>query len=66
VTVDQGAPVIVDLYSADVLWGQTVWSSGRLKMGPHVVTISWTGAKDPASTDTYIDVDGFEIAGAVE
>ena len=66
VTVDAGDPVTVDLYSPDVLWAQDVWNSGRLEMGPHVLAIRWTGTKDPASTDTYINVDGFEIAGAVD
>lgn len=66
VIVDEGDPVTIDLYSADVLWVQNVWSSGRLEMGPHVVKIQWTGTKNPASTGTYINIDAFEIAGVVD
>ena len=66
VIVDDGDPVTIDLYGGDELWDQNVWSSGRLEMGPHVVEIRWTGAKDPASTGTYINVDEFEITGALE
>ena len=64
VTVDDGGPAMVDLFSKDELWRQRVWSSGRLDMGPHVVTIAWTGTKAPESTGTYINVDAFQIAGS--
>lgn len=66
VTVDGGEPVMVDLFSEDELWRQRVWTSGRMEMGPHVVKIKWTGTKNPSATDTYINVDGFEIAGFLE
>ena len=66
VTVDGGAPVMVDLYSKEELWRQRVWSSGRLDMGPHVVKIAWTGTKAPESTGTYINVDAFQIAGYLD
>jgi trimeric autotransporter adhesin len=65
VTVDDGDPVTVDLYGPDVLWNQDVWSSDRLQMGPHVVTISRTGTKNEASTDTYINADALEIQGTL-
>jgi hypothetical protein len=66
VVVDDGAPVSVDLYSSDAQWIQSVWNSGRLPMGPHVVKIRWTGKKNEQATDTYIDVDAFEITGAIQ
>jgi hypothetical protein len=66
VTVDGGVPIMVDLYSGDELWRQRVWTSGRMDVGPHTVKIKWTGTKNPESTDTYINVDGFEIAGFLE
>ena len=66
VIVDDGEPVTIDLYNGDELWDQNVWSSGRMEMGPHVLEIRWTGTKDPASTGTYINVDEFEITGALE
>jgi hypothetical protein len=65
VTVDGGDSTMIDLYSDEELWRQRVWSSGRMDMGPHVVKIQWTGTKDPESTGTYINIDGFEIAGVL-
>jgi hypothetical protein len=65
VILDDGDPVTFDLYSKDEVWKQQVWSSSRLEMGTHVVTIKWTGLKSSAATDSYINVDSFEIAGAL-
>jgi trimeric autotransporter adhesin len=66
VIVDEGLPVTVDLYGAEDAWREVVWSSGRLEMGAHVVTIRWTGLKNAEATGSYINVDAFEIAGAVQ
>jgi hypothetical protein len=66
VILDDGDPVTIDLYSKDEVWNQKVWSSSRLEMGTHVITIKWTGLKNSAATDSYINVDSFEIAGALE
>ena len=66
VVVDEGDPVTIDLYRADVLWVRNVWSSGRLEMRPHAVKIQWTGTKNPDSTGTYINIDAFEVAGVVD
>jgi hypothetical protein len=66
VTVDGGSPVTVDLYSADTLWRQEVWSSGILGSGSHTVIIQWTGGKNDAATDTNINVDYFDVTGTLE
>ena len=66
VILDDGLPVTVDLYSADETWRQVVWSSGRVAMGVHVVTIRWSGLKNAKATGAYINVDAFEIAGLVQ
>jgi hypothetical protein len=66
VILDDDDPVTIDLFSADEAWGQIVWSSGRLAMGNHVLTIKWTGTKNAEATDTYIDVDALQIAGVVQ
>jgi hypothetical protein len=66
VIVDHGLPITVDLYEAKEVWGAVVWSSGRLEMGAHVVIIRWTGLKNAAATGSYVNVDAFEIAGAVQ
>ncbi len=65
VILDDGDPVTIDLYSKDEVWKKKVWSSSRLEMGTHVVTIKWTGLQNSAATDSYINVDFFEIAGAL-
>jgi hypothetical protein len=63
VTLDDQAPVTVDLYSADTLWQQTVWDTGILPPGTHTLTIEWTGTKSAAATATNINVDAFDVAG---
>lgn len=66
VMLDDGEPVLVDLYDEGESWRQTAWSSGRLSMSTHAVTISCAGTKCDESTGTYIDVDSFEVAGVVK
>ncbi len=65
VTLDAGAPVTVDLYSASALWQQTVWTTGTLTAGTHTVKIEWTGTKNPAATATNVGVDAFNVAGSL-
>lgn len=65
VFLDDEDPVTIDLYSEDEVWQEKVWSSDRLDMGTHVITIKWTGLKNTDATDSYINVDSFEIAGAL-
>ena len=63
VTLDDGPPVNVDLYSADVLWRQRVWNSGLLRPGEHTVRIECTGRKSPKATKAFINIDGFDVVG---
>jgi N-acetylmuramoyl-L-alanine amidase len=65
VVVDGGAAVRVDLYNATEIWQQKVWQSATLSAGSHTVTISWTGAKNPAATNTNIGVDAVDILGTM-
>jgi len=65
VIVDDKDPVTVDLYSEEEVWQEKVWSSERMEMGTHVITIKWTGLQNARATDSYINVDSFEIAGAL-
>jgi N-acetylmuramoyl-L-alanine amidase len=65
VVVDGGPAVKVDLYSAKEVWQQKVWQSATLGAGVHTVTISWSGAKNPAATNTNIGVDAFDILGTI-
>jgi hypothetical protein len=65
VSIDGKTPVQIDLYSASYKYKQTVFSTGTLAAGLHTVKISYTGARNPLSTDTYIDTDAFQIVGNV-
>jgi hypothetical protein len=66
VTVDEGSPVTVNLYSADVLWEQMVWSTGILTLGSHTVEIAWTGTKDASATGTNISIDSLDVTGTLK
>jgi hypothetical protein len=66
VTVDGGSPVTVNLYGADVLWAEMVWSTGVLPAGAHTVKIEWTGTKDTAATGTSINVDALDVTGVLK
>jgi cell wall-associated NlpC family hydrolase/N-acetylmuramoyl-L-alanine amidase len=65
VTLDDKAPVQVDLYSpsALTLYQQSVYQTGELADGMHTLTIEWTGTKNPAATDYNIGADAFDIVG---
>jgi N-acetylmuramoyl-L-alanine amidase len=63
VTLDDQAPVQVDLYSATALYQQNVYQTGELADGPHTLTIEWTGTKNAAATDYNVGADAFDIKG---
>jgi Tol biopolymer transport system component len=66
VTVDGGAPVSVDLYTAATLFAQKVWTTGELSEGVHVLTIACTGTRNELSRGTAINFDAAEvIAGSL-
>jgi N-acetylmuramoyl-L-alanine amidase len=63
VTLDDKAPVQVDLYSATTLFQQSVYQTGELAYGTHTLTIEWTGTKNSAATDRNVGADAFDIKG---
>ncbi len=65
VTLDNEAPVTVDLYSATTLWQEKAWETGTLPFGAHTLKIEWTGTKNAAATETNISVDAFDVAGSL-
>jgi N-acetylmuramoyl-L-alanine amidase len=65
VSVDGGAAQWVDLYSRKTLYKQTVWSTGTLPAGDHLVKIDWTGAKRRGARGTNINVDAFDVVGTL-
>ena len=63
ITLDNLPAVTVDFYAQNQLFKQTVWYSGPLASGNHVVTMEWTGQSNSAAADTYIDLDAIDILG---
>ena len=64
-TLDNGSSVYVDLYKSQLSCQETVWTSGVLTNGTHTLLIGWTGLKNPASTDTFINIDAVEVKGTL-
>jgi RHS repeat-associated protein len=60
-TLDEGTPQMVDLYSAEPAHQQSVWDTGTLTEGAHTVLIEWTGTKNEASSGTTISVDALDV-----
>jgi hypothetical protein len=65
VSVDGGAAVQVSLYSTSTLYQQKVWTTGKLALGPHTVTIRWTGTKSATTGGTHIGADAFDVIGTL-
>lgn len=66
ITVDGEEAATVDLHSAEEEWKKLVWSSGPLDMGEHTVTVTRVTPESEGATETYINVDAFEIAGTLK
>jgi hypothetical protein len=66
VTVDSGAPFLVDLYSSFSGFQRFVYQSPFLTPGNHVVKLEWAGVKNAASTGTAITLDCAFVVGAVD
>ena len=66
VTVDGGAPISVDYYSANYLHKVKVFEAKGLAPGEHTVRIERAGTKNPASTGTGIGLDAMKVAGALK
>ena len=66
VTIDDGVPAIVDLYSQNTQFQQKAFSVRGLPAGPHTMRIDWLGSKNTSSTGTVIRIDAIEIAGALD
>jgi hypothetical protein len=65
VSVDGGAPVAVDLYNSTIVYQQTMWASGFITPGHHVVTLAWTGTKRAAATNTNVALDAMDVRGSL-
>ena len=65
VSVDGGAPVLVDLYSPVTLFGQVVFEVSGLGAGVHTLSVVNTGTKNPLSTSARGEVDAIEAEALV-
>jgi hypothetical protein len=65
VSLDGGAAVPVDLYSPATAYQQVVWSATGLDDGPHTLTITRSGNKNPASGERYVGLDAIEVIGSL-
>jgi hypothetical protein len=65
VSVDGAAATGEDLYSADSQFQQTVYSTGDLPAGLHVVRVTCSGTKNAASADAYVSVDAVWVSGTL-
>jgi subtilisin family serine protease len=55
----------VDLYSYYTTYKKCVYVTGLLSSGTHKVVIKYLGEKQPASGGTAINVDAFDLLGAI-
>lgn len=60
VSVDSGAPVLIDLYAATTATQQRLFESAVLAAGKHTLKIRVAGTKNAKATNHYVDVDAFE------
>jgi hypothetical protein len=65
VTLDSGAPALVDLYAADYGFKQVVYSRQGLTDGAHTLRIEHTGTGNAAAQSTRIDIDAVEVLGTL-
>jgi hypothetical protein len=62
VTLDGGAPQLVDLYAAAKKTKAVVWAPpARLAPGSHTVVVRVTGTKNASATGARVDVDAFLV-----
>jgi hypothetical protein len=65
VTLDGGAPIAVDLYSANAAYRAVLWTSGALADGQHTIRVEYTGSKNASSGGDAVYVDAFDVAGSL-
>jgi hypothetical protein len=66
VTIDGGEGSTVDLFSVAAKSQVSVWDSGVLEMGSHLIVIEPLGAKNAEATGMSINVDAFDVTGALK
>ncbi len=61
VSIDGGAPEIVDTYSADDIWGIGIYRKEFAAAGRHTLRISVLGEHAARATDSLVHVDGVRV-----
>jgi N-acetylmuramoyl-L-alanine amidase len=64
-SLDGGAPFLVDLYSSYDKYKQRVYNTGLLDDGSHTLSIYWKGQKSAAARGYRVDVDTFDVLGTL-
>ncbi len=62
VSLDGGAPVIIDLANATSLYQEKVWSTNTLSPGLHTVDIWWDTTN---AAGKYISIDAVDVVGSL-
>jgi len=65
VSVDGGAPVVVDLYAPTIQYQQTVFTTGTLADGRHTVSITCAGSRNASSTGNNVGIDKINVVGTI-
>ena len=65
VTLDGVTTTMIDLYRPADAHKQSVYNTGILPLGPHTVTVEWTGTKNGAASNYNVGVDAFDVLGTV-
>lgn len=63
VSIDGGTPTMVDLYAVSTQYKQTVFTAENLAPGLHTLTVEYTGTKNAAATNNYVNVDSIDLVG---
>jgi len=65
VSVDGGAAVPVDFYSASTATQRVVYTTGDLPAGSHSVRVVCTGNRNASASDAYIGLDAALVTGTI-
>ena len=64
-SIDDGTPVKVDLYTPTTKYQVPVFEASGLSPGTHTITVTVNRTKNPLSAGRNVDVDALEVVSAV-
>ncbi|TLM75320.1 MAG: hypothetical protein FDZ70_06935 [Actinobacteria bacterium] len=65
ITLDEGTPVLVDLYWPIWVPQQRVWASGSLADDTHTLRIECSGESTGAATAAFVGIDALDVGGVL-